>query len=600
MASDHYCLSSPATEIRLLDLLDPTPSGALSGQVRRVPIGQPPPFISVSHVWGQNQADQSMYITSGCGNRNISISRNLESFLIGLLCHTPTTLPHLWSNGSRLPMWIDMACINQADLDEKVCQIPLMRQIYSQATSVFIWIHEYDSHIRYAFHYIRQLLETGIEGDGDPPRTRFDPIGWDAIKRLLQCEWFNRRWVIQEAVISAEVIILCVSDYMNFDDFLRGVDHATTALVARPKSMKMLKVASTGEVRPLLAMRKLRDFARSSRHLSLLWLLENLRFTRASLAHDQVYGLLGFCSLSEAAGNPIQYHRSAEEAYQICVMTHAQLYNDLNFLGLCTHTQKDTISDDLSGTCFPRPFEGPSWVPNWHSRYLRRCLGLGVLEHDQTYFNASATLPVEFAFDQNKLIVSGVLVDRIQALADFSALHRKSDLSDPDAKVFQDYFDFWAQVADRPAPYGERGAWARAFTRTLSLMGVYLNPVPRPDDIPTMFWHWCRNTNMGNQLEGKALSLPEVTDNIDQRGFARMKRLSSWRPFITVKGYIGLAREEGHVDDEIWIIGGCSVPVLLSSADQREVRGEVFLDGFMFGEIGGIMDRISISKATLV
>lgn len=56
-----------------------------------------------------------------------------------------------------------------------------------------------------------------------------------------------------------------------------------------------------------------------------------------------------------------------------------------------------------------------------------------------------------------------------------------------------------------------------------------------------------------------------------------------------LEAYIGPAREKCSVGDEIWILGGCCVPVLLSpeaeSQSNHEVRGETFLDGFMFGEI---------------
>ena len=44
-----------------------------------------------------------------------------------------------------------------------------------------------------------------------------------------------------------------------------------------------------------------------------------------------------------------------------------------------------------------------------------------------------------------------------------------------------------------------------------------------------------------------------------------MKRLISWEPFVTERGYTGLSREHCRVGDEIWLIGGCIEPVLLSS-----------------------------------
>ncbi|KAH6991469.1 heterokaryon incompatibility protein-domain-containing protein [Ilyonectria sp. MPI-CAGE-AT-0026] len=530
MASNHYCLSAPTKEIRLLDLLPATSSGMLSGQLRRVSIDDTPPFVSVSHVWGHEKAEALMHLESGCGNRDVPISRNLESLLLSLLCHDSTTLPQLWSNGSILPMWIDMVCINQMDVSEKASQIPLMRRIYSQAKSVIIWINESDSHLRYAFHY-------------------------------LPCDWFHRRWVVQEAVIPKEAVFLCGSDVMTMDDLFSGIDLATSALVARPKDMKILKVATIGSIRPILVLRQLKQTLCDGRdHRNLLWLLENLRSTRATMAHDQVYGLLGLCSLEEAS----------EEIFRISVETHARLYNSLEFLGLCTPAQRDHIGSGASHMPH-RPFRGPSWG--------------------------------------NELAVSGILIDKIQALGDFCHQSRHAELSDPNSMLFQQYFDFWMKSAtdDESAAYANSESQAEAFARTLSLLGVYLDPVPSSDVVPTMFYHWCKGSKLGRHLEELGLGSRLTDKEACKRSFIRMKRLLSWQPFVTKKGYIGLAREQCRAGDEIWVVAGCSVPIVLSPTDETqggnvEVRGESFLDGFMFGEIfaGSTRDTRKPEIVTLI
>ena len=68
-----------------------------------------------------------------------------------------------------------------------------------------------------------------------------------------------------------------------------------------------------------------------------------------------------------------------------------------------------------------------------------------------------------------------------------------------------------------------------------------------------------------------------------------MKRLLSLEPFLTEHGYIGLARKGSSVGNETWVIAGCRTPILLSRQEenqsQYQVKGEVLLDGFMFGEL---------------
>jgi hypothetical protein len=121
-----------------------------------------------------------------------------------------------------------------------------------------------------------------------------------------------------------------------------------------------------------------------------------------------------------------------------------------------------------------------------------------------------------------------------------------------------------------------------------------------------MFHHWCSGSTLGEQLEQRGLGRNSAGRANGTKRFMKMKRLMSWEPFVTEQGYIGLAREKCSVGDEIWIIGGCSVPILLSpkteSLSHHEVRGETFLDGFMFGEIMSTerVERSSIRRVTLV
>lgn len=606
MDLNEYCLRAPTAEIRLLDFLPPATSGNLKCRVRRASIDDTPTFISVSHVWGSGKAERLMHLESWCGTKVIQISKNLESLLVRLLCHDSNTLPQLWDGSSRLPMWIDMICINQNDMDEKRSQIPLMREIYSQARSVIIWINEYDSYLRYAFHYLRRMVEDSPNTEGSNRWTLFDNNGWNAIQRLLDCEWFHRRWVVQEAVISKDVVFLCGPDVMTMDDLFRGIDLVLTAMLARPKKVKKIQIAHAGSARPALVLRALKESHAQEQQMSLLWLLENLRLTRSTFAHDQIYALLGLCSPEEVAGNPIRYDLEAEEVYKICAISHAKLHNDLEFLGLCTPAQRDILSPGPSMDMKSRPFAGPSWVPNWHSKHLCRCLGLSKLDIGHKYFDASSALPVDPAFISNQLVTSGILVDRIHVLGNFCHPDRYHEQSDANSKLFQQYFDFWNMSVNDIMPYRDEASRAETFARTISLLGVYLHPQPSPHDIPGMFYRWCSGTTLGKQLEQQGLGRKRESQENSKQSFIRMKRLMSWEPFVTKQGYIGLAREHCRVGDEVWIIGGCSVPILLSpkieNPSHYEVRGEVFLDGFMFGEIMGteLRGSRSIERITLI
>ncbi|KAJ2996044.1 hypothetical protein NUW58_g1096 [Xylaria curta] len=83
----------------------------------------------------------------------------------------------------------------------------------------------------------------------------------------------------------------------------------------------------------------------------------------------------------EAASNPIRYDLEPEEAYKTFVVTHAELHQDLEFLGLCNPVQRAAVCSDELGRQQYQYFSALSWVPNWDSKSLRRCLGTLSLDH---------------------------------------------------------------------------------------------------------------------------------------------------------------------------------------------------------------------------
>lgn len=258
------------------------------------------------------------------------------------------------------------------------------------------------------------------------------------------------------------------------DDLFAGIEIASRALLSRPRGLRKLKFATVGSIKPIEVLKDLRMTLANGRNPpSLLWLLENFRTTRATIAHDQIYGLLGLCSPKEADWNPIRYDLEPHEAYKIYVETHVRLYNDIEFLGLCTPAQREASGSKTAGMP-TQSFRGPSWVPNRHSTQLRRCLGLGKFSGKTNYFNASGSLSTNYSIKGDEMQVSGVSVDSIETLGDFVRLDRRSEISDPNSTLFEQYFDFWMEPGNRGKNevFSQTIDQAESFARTLSLMGI--------------------------------------------------------------------------------------------------------------------------------
>ncbi len=112
--------------------------------------------------------------------------------------------------------------------------------------------------------------------------------------------------------------------------------------------------------------------------------------TRAALAHDQIYALMGLCSPEEATRNPVRCDLDPEEAYRTSAVSHAELHNDLGFLGLCTPVQRDALMSGPSEDLKTRP-----------SRLSR-------IENERQYFRASVAIPIDLAFYSPRTIASSL------------------------------------------------------------------------------------------------------------------------------------------------------------------------------------------------
>ncbi|KAF1733786.1 hypothetical protein CRV24_005316 [Beauveria bassiana] len=53
-----------------------------------------------------------------------------------------------------------------------------------------------------------------------------------------------------------------------------------------------------------------------------------------------------------------------------------------------------------------------------------------------------ARWPLNIPFKGNELAVSGIFINKIRALGDFGLKGRHLELSDPNSRLFQQYFDF--------------------------------------------------------------------------------------------------------------------------------------------------------------
>ena len=114
--------------------------------------------------------------------------------------------------------WIDALCINQLDVDEKNEQVGRMREIYSNAPCVLIWLGDTPESIVnsamdlvYDIQTLRQRYSEGLTEDLDQLCSHdFVQPRVDGIRDLmdfLSQAWFFRAWVVQEVTTATGSVV---------------------------------------------------------------------------------------------------------------------------------------------------------------------------------------------------------------------------------------------------------------------------------------------------------------------------------------------------------------------------------------------------------
>ncbi|KAE8151467.1 heterokaryon incompatibility protein-domain-containing protein [Aspergillus avenaceus] len=226
-------------------------------------------YQALSYVWGSELKPESI-ILNGC---TFHVTKNLH-----------TALLYLRNRQLERMLWVDAICINQDEGDEgaeKTKQIPLMRAIYAQAQHVIVWLGEATENGDKALETIRRL------GEGqDLTNYIFKvPDDDDAYLGLLNRDWFNHIWVLQEVGVARSVYLMCGSVYINGHVFCEGLKRIEipSNLLSRVGPVAYL-------IRNALYRPKYKLGSRGS--ISIAELVGMYQNHRATKQHDKLYALL--------------------------------------------------------------------------------------------------------------------------------------------------------------------------------------------------------------------------------------------------------------------------------------------------------------------
>jgi hypothetical protein len=204
-------LSDPRKEIRLLRLLPGTASAQIECKLLHVPAATTVEYEALSYTWGGPKDLHPGLMLNKCPTL---VTKNLHA---ALCCLRDGKDPRI--------LWIDALSINQQDIPERNSQVLLMRQVYSNAANVLIWLGDERDGSARAMEFLRRA---GVEGvthtdlggalrfglqanDEENVEVEVEKETIRALEALLKRPWFTRAWIVQEFLLAnnSNRVLLC-------------------------------------------------------------------------------------------------------------------------------------------------------------------------------------------------------------------------------------------------------------------------------------------------------------------------------------------------------------------------------------------------------
>lgn len=330
------------------------------------------PYDAVSWCWGDVRQREKITVDG----LEVDIPRNAHEVLIEFCVKQ-----------QKLKVWLDALCINQNDLDERSQQVAIMKDVYSSAREVLIWLgreHAGDR-IAEAFTSISKLLRCFEDSLGESEtvrdatwvqagherRLRFtdealpewaESCNWSAISCLYAKPWFGRVWTIQEAVLAKRASCYCGMHCLP----LPMVCDAAVWMLRHGKTINLVDRTVLGRAT------RLQKFLANDFGVSSLW--------RAMLAYrvtepkDRIFGTLVLVdrALERTHQMPAErlatihslltpdYRKSLQEIYIKATVAMILTSGDLHVLQNCSFLVPRLPARKIASS---EPF--PSWVPSY-------------------------------------------------------------------------------------------------------------------------------------------------------------------------------------------------------------------------------------------
>lgn len=588
--------SLPDRNIRLLHLKSGLEADPVVTDLVHASLNNLPSYEALSYTWGSTEKDNVI----SCNGRSFNITQHL----LAALCHLRR------NDGQDRVLWVDLLCIDQESDAERTEQVGFMKDIYAGAEHVLIWLGEEESSDVLAYGLLQQfdyVLQQHGHVDYSAVNNITSRLGlpmadseeWRSLVKLFQRAWFQRIWVIQEAVTARHATVACGPRTVDLDLILR------VALAVRKNGMLgawEIEGHAPGVYSALL-IHELKALRENGESLELLELLRRTKSYLATDPRDKVFALIGLASDGKRFERKVDYSLQTDDVYA-ALAAHALVeQKDLTILSSCG-LHLSYHSSLSSSTSEAGISQLPSWVPDWRLPNDWK-FPLGTIPYFQVINSSLSKVSPSIA--NRTLTLHGLLIDVVSHINEG---HRRARATDYDPT--------------QPESQAERFLREKAAVdRSWALISQHADVSRLPPDhtLKEAFWRTltCDLTPLSHRADksyGEGFYyLQRMLDALDEKGnvdwgkvgraeIALIKRSQEFlhggqmwslerNVAITQRGYVSRVPHTSIVGDMVAVLYGARVPFVLREIEGKDGKGtgrfrligECYVHGLMDGQI---------------
>lgn len=507
-----------------------------------------PRYQALSYVWGsQNEPKESLL-----NETTVLITQNLDKALRRLrLQHEPRVI------------WVDALAINQSDIDERNAEVQVMRDIYSSAYETLAW---FDKDLgENQDYFLSHMAGPGYNNLKEFRGLNISLIN-DTLSEIARQFYWTRVWTAQEVRYSEQVTLVTIRYEVPFDTLLK-LSEVVSKLVAAEGTdyIEWFGVALRSFQRRCLSVRPLDPS--DVGHLDLSSWIDICCLRTCSNPRDLVFGLWPWLPPPVKSRMKVDYSLPTDQVLRSCKKAFLDTRSTLDFLGLSNLFEytEDAVLPSWDPELY---FRGP-YKSSWELRCLPELLRL---DHDRRW---SQTDLASVSEDMRTLHVKGTHIGTITMAA---------------AKMIGDNFldCTFATMKSLQVKVDEAEEFSFAVSPLYAWPGI---PSNLNKDITQLARYTSNSeratTSVGDTLGRRARHYGHSWIGLDQRYFS-VTRLEVDVSIATdggkTRALFGLMwHTTAEPGDQVYVVHGCSRPLLLRPADgelgRYKLAGAIFLPG---------------------